>query len=160
MGENYGIKQIKTLAIGVLLILLFMALIVWLFITEIQEEPETCTCKKCGVVKFMDKYSMDWDYEDSNNLLKISEVEVEKYGNKTPLNYSRAILVTLNRVFNENYPDTIYDVCIQAAEEIGLSEEDFCSTIITEESKYSMDVILYDKFDDTNGSCSYEEVLK
>ena len=160
MGENYGIKQMIALAFSVLIVLLFLIPIIWLFIIGIQEEPKTCICEKCSNVKFMDKYSMDWDYEDSNNLLKISEVEVEKYGNKTPLNYSRAILVTLNRVFNENYPDTIYDVCIQAAKEIGLSEEDFCSTIITEESKYSMDIILYDRFDDTNGSCNYEEVLK
>ena len=52
-------------------------------------------------------YSKDWDTEDSYLLAKIAMAEAEGCSIKCK---ERVILVVLNRVWDDRFPDTIYDV--------------------------------------------------
>lgn len=52
-------------------------------------------------------YSKDWDAKDSYLLAKISMAEAEGCSIKCK---ERVILVVLNRVWDDRFPDTIYDV--------------------------------------------------
>lgn len=52
-------------------------------------------------------YSKDWDAEDSYLLAKIAMAEAEGCSIKCK---ERVILVVLNRVWDDRFPDTIYDV--------------------------------------------------
>lgn len=55
-------------------------------------------------------YSKDWDYEDSYLLAKIAMAEAEGENIQTK---TLVILAVLNRVYSDEFPDTIYDVIFQ-----------------------------------------------
>lgn len=101
--------------------------------------------------KFQDKYSMDWDFTDSQFLLKIAE-----YHGGTTEDRAYTILVTLNRVFAERRP--ILDVVLEELYEIdGLNEMEFEEICVSDSSKEALRMIMYDRFDNSNGSLQYHE---
>ncbi len=114
-------------------------------ITDTVIKPET----KVG--KFQDKYSMDWDFIDSQFLLKIAE-----YHGGTTEDRAYTILVTLNRVFAERRP--IQDVVLEELYETdGLNETEFEEICVSDSSKEALRMIMYDRFDNSNGSLQYIE---
>lgn len=113
--------------------------------TDAVIKPET----KVG--KFQDKYSMDWDFTDSQFLLKIAE-----YHGGTTEDRAYTILVTLNRVFAERRP--ILDVVLEELYETdGLNEMEFEEICVSDSSKEALRMIMYDRFDNSNGSLQYIE---
>lgn len=113
--------------------------------TDAVIKPET----KVG--KFQDKYSMDWDFTDSQFLLKIAE-----YHGGTTEDRAYTILVTLNRVFAERRP--ILDVVLEELYETdGLNETEFEEICVSDSSKEALRMIMYDRFDNSNGSLQYIE---
>lgn len=109
-----------------------------------------CGCSKEDkseeYVKFQDKYSMDWDSEESNLLMLLAE---NKGGSVEDRCYN--ILVALNRVWSPEYPNTIEEV---------VDLELPCGKMkltISEETQEAMDMILYDGVDNSKGSLEYTD---
>ena len=69
-----------------------------------HQEAET------GYIKFQDKMSMDWDSGEAYLLAKIAMAEAE--GESTE-GKALVMLVVLNRVLDDNFPDTIEEVIFQ-----------------------------------------------
>lgn len=63
-----------------------------------------------GYIKFQDKMSMDWDSGEAYLLAKIAMAEAE--GESTE-GKALVMLVVLNRVLDDNFPDTIGEVIFQ-----------------------------------------------
>lgn len=104
-----------------------------------------------NVVKFQQKYSMDWDFIDAGYLLKIAE-----YHGGSVDDRAYTILVTLYKVFNERR--SIHDVVLEELyEHDGLYPYEFEEIIPGEMTKEAMRKILYDNFDNCNGSTEYIE---
>lgn len=112
--------------------------------------------------KFQDKHSMDWDFIDAEFLLKIAE-----YKGGTVEDRAYTILVTLNRVWEYALDDTyepyseytvsmIQDVVLRELYEVeGITPTEFEGIIPSEETKEAMNMIMYEKFDNSNGSLEY-----
>ena len=101
--------------------------------------------------KFQNKYSMDWDCIDECNLLKLATY---KGGSIDTRAYN--IIVTLNRVFDKNYPNNILGVvCSELYNYNKISEYDYESIMPDEDSKKAMTMV-YDGWDETNGSLEYK----
>lgn len=97
-------------------------------------------------VKFQDKHSMDWDSEENNLLMLLAE---NKGGSVEDRAYN--IVVALNRVWSSEYPNTIEEVV-----DLELSYGKTKLTI-SEETQEAMDMIFYDKVDNSNGSLEYRK---
>lgn len=112
--------------------------------------------------KFQDKHSMDWDFIDAEFLLKIAE-----YKGGTVEDRAYTILVTLNRVWEYALDDTyepyseytvsmIQDVVLRELYEVeGITPTEFEGIIPGEETKEAMNMIMHEKFDNSNGSLEY-----
>lgn len=121
---------------------------------QVSHGTDTVIKPETKVGKFQDKYSMDWDFIDSQFLLKIAE-----YHGGTTEDRAYTILVTLNRVFAERRP--IQDVALEELYEIdGLNETEFEEICVSDSSKEALRMIMYDRFDNSNGSLQYIEFYK
>lgn len=119
--------------------------------SEDNKSIETNT-EEIQKTRFQDKYSMDWDVVDEFNLLKIATY---KGGTKETKAYN--IVVTLNRVFNKEYPNTITDVVLSELYDYhGISEYDYESIVPDDDSKDAM-MMVYRGWDETNGSLEYKK---
>lgn len=126
---------------------------------EIEEETENMDDLSFehgsdNMVKFQEKYSMDWDFVDANYLLKIAE-----YHGGTVEDRAYTILCTLYRVFDQQRG--IQEVVLEELyDNDGLTPTDFESIVPGDETKRAMKMILYDQFDNCNGSMEYIEFDK
>ena len=121
------------------------------FIMDVpQEESQE---NKSQYIKFQDKHSMDWDFIDGNFLLKIAQ-----YKGRTTEERAYTILVTLNRVFDEEYPDTIVDVVLDELYNVdGITPYDFEGIVIDDTTKAALTMVMYDRLDNSNGSTEYKD---
>lgn len=104
-----------------------------------------------NVKKFQDKYSMDWDFEDAEYLLKVAE-----YHGGTKEDRAYTILVTLNKVFEERR--SIQDIVLEELyDNDGLESDDFEKIVATDVTKEALKMIVYDRFDNSAGSTEYKE---
>lgn len=126
---------------------------------EIEEEKENMDDlnfehNSDNVIKFQQKYSMDWDFIDAGYLLKIAE-----YHGGTVEDRAYTILCTLYKVFDEQR--NIQEVVLEELyENDGLSPFDFESIIPGDMTKRAMKMILYENFDNCNGSTEYIEFME
>lgn len=77
---------------------------------ETEEVPKS-------LLKFQEQHSMDWDAEESYLLAKIAMAEAE--GESTE-GKAMVIMVVLNRVWAEGFPNTIEEVIMQHNEKTGV----------------------------------------
>lgn len=104
-----------------------------------------------GYTKFQDRMSMDWDFIDHEFLLKIATY---KGGSAEQRAYT--ILVTLNRMLDENYPNTIHEVVLDELYNVdGITSYDFEGIITDDVSRQGMELVLYKKIDNSYGSTEY-----
>lgn len=87
---------------------------------ELKTEPEATPTE--GPItqappKFQEQHSMDWDAEESYLLAKIAMAEAE--GESTE-GKAMVIMVVLNRVWAEGFPDAIEEVILQHNEKTGV----------------------------------------
>lgn len=117
----------------------------------IDNNEETSIDEVNTKTRFQDKYSMDWGSADACNLLKIATF---KGGTTETKAYN--IIVTLNRVFDNNYPNNIMDVvCDELYNYHKVSPYDYESIVPDEDSSKALQMI-YDGWDETNGSLEYK----
>lgn len=100
-------------------------------------------------VKFQDKMSMDWDSEQE--MILIHNSIIQSRGSEDKYVYAYNILVSLNRMLSEDYPNTIEEVC-----EI--------NTILNDDIYYDLAIegmmlVKYDRWDETHNSTDYIEVF-
>lgn len=87
---------------------------------ELKTEPEATPTEgptTQAPPKFQEQHSMDWDAEESYLLAKIAMAEAE--GESTE-GKAMVIMVVLNRVWAEGFPDTIEEVILQHNEKTGV----------------------------------------
>lgn len=101
-------------------------------------------------VKFQDRMSMDWDYDDSIYLRKA--VMLKGQG-KSLYEKADIIVVTLNRVLSTKYPKDIKSVVEQIAEE----EETSLDEIEPDsDSAEALRIVKHERYDNTKGRLEYE----
>lgn len=93
-------------------------------------------------VKFQDRMSMDWDVEQGRMLM---ELATYKGGSVEDRAYN--IIVTLNRMLCDVYPDTIEE---NVELEMGSVEIE-----VDELSRKAMRKVMYERWDETKGSIVY-----
>lgn len=109
----------------------------------------------CFQDKFQDKMSMDWDVTDETLMLRFVEyISPELTTEAKAWN----ILVILNRMLDENYPDTISEVIQQEVEQRGESLSFLNSIEITQSDIDAMELVKIHKWDATGGSVIFQEV--
>lgn len=94
--------------------------------------------------------SMDWDANESYMLAKIAMAEAE--GEDT---YGKAlvILVVLNRVWSEEFPDTIEEVIMQDGQFSPVSDGGrYWTTEPNEDCWKALDLVMVDKWNGSNGA--------
>lgn len=101
-------------------------------------------------VKFQDRMSMDWDYDDSIYLRKAVMLKGQ---NKSLYEKADIIVVTLNRVLSTKYPKDIKSVVEQIAEE----EETSLDEIEPDsDSAEALRIVKHERYDNTKGRLEYE----
>ena len=101
-------------------------------------------------VKFQDRMSMDWDYDDSIYLRKA--VMLKGQG-KSLYEKADIIVVTLNRVLSTKYPKDIKSVVEQIAEEEETSLDDIDPD---SDSAEALRIVKHERYDNTKGRLEYE----
>lgn len=117
----------------------------------INDNESSVTYYDNGYTKFQDRMSMDWDFIDHEFLLKIATY---KGGSAEQRAYT--ILVTLNRMLDKNYPNTIHEVVLDELYNVdGITSYDFEGIITDDVSRQGMELVLYKKIDNSYGSTEY-----
>ena len=115
------------------------------FANEQFQKQET----KTEYIKLQNKISMDWDFIDEEFLLKLAQYKGGSIEDKA---YN--ILVTLNIVYDTK--KSIKDVTLKELYDVeGLTSYDWEEIIPDDDTKEAMRMIIYDKFDNSNGSTIY-----
>lgn len=102
---------------------------------------------------FHDDMSCDWDAEDSYLLAKIAMAEAE--GEDTQ-GKALVIMVVLNRVLSDEFPDTIHDVIYQQSQFSPISNGRFDRIEPNEDCYKALDMIQLDKWDESDGALYFE----
>ena len=124
------------------LILLIIPLIVSIWSVSVRYSNDTSQ----EYVKFQDRMSMDWGGEQEELLLKLATY---KRGSVEDRAYN--ILVTLNRMLDDNYPDTIEEIVAQELYGLNLDE-----IVIDDASYEAMHKVKIERWDETEGSNNYK----
>lgn len=145
------IKRIFSIILSVILIIVFCG-IPYLGVTnsenKFQSKSEVYNNK---YTKFQNKMSIDWDFIDHEFLLKIAT-----YKGGSPKQRAYTILVTLNRMLDKNYPNTIKEVVLDELYNVdGLTNYDFENIVIDDISKQGMDLVVCNKIDNSYGLTKY-----
>lgn len=129
--------------------------------TAIELETEEVTISKYPEFS----YSKDWSYEDSYLLAKIAMAEAEGENIQTK---TLVILTVLNRVFSDDFPDTIYDVIFEYNENTGVYQFSpvipggrWWTTEPNEDCYEAVRVVMESRYDYSGGalffeSCNYD----
>lgn len=109
----------------------------------------------CFKNKFQDRMSMDWDGIEETLMLQFVEyISPELSVESKAWN----ILVVLNRMLDEKYPNTISEVIQQELEQRGKSLDFLNSIEITQSDIDAMELVKIHRWDATGGSVIFQEV--
>lgn len=97
--------------------------------------------------------SMDWDAEDAYLLAKIAMAEAESEDTEGK---ALVILVVLNRVWDDNFPDTIEDVIHQPGQFSPVANGRFDEVEPDADCWAALDLIMLDKWDESYGATYFE----
>lgn len=97
--------------------------------------------------------SMDWDAEEAYLLAKIAMAEAESEDTEGK---ALVILVVLNRVWDDNFPDTIEDVIYQPDQFSPVGNGRFDEVEPDEDCWNALDMIVLDKWDESCGATYFE----
>lgn len=113
--------------------------------TEKPEDEETVYQSNIG--------SMDWDAEDAFLLAKIAMAEAESEDTEGK---ALVILVVLNRVWDDKFPDTIEDVIYQPGQFSPVANDRFDEVEPDADCWAALDLIMLDKWDESYGATYFE----
>ena len=102
---------------------------------------------------FHSNMSCDWSSDDSYLLAKIAMAEAE--GEDTQ-GKALVIMVVLNRVLSDEFPDTIHDVIYQQSQFSPISNGRFDRIEPNEDCYKALDMIQLDKWDESDGALYFE----
>ena len=97
--------------------------------------------------------SMDWDAEESYLLAKIAMAEAE---NQDTEGKALVILVVLNRVWSDEFPNSIRDVIYQDGQFSPISNGRFDRVEPDADCWAALDMIMLDKWDESCGATYFE----
>ena len=98
-------------------------------------------------------YSMDWDSEDAYLLAKIAMAEAE---NQDTEGKALVILVVLNRVWDDRYPDTIGEVIYQENQFSPVSNGRFDRVEPNEDCWKALEMVQVGHWDESQGTLYFE----
>lgn len=98
-------------------------------------------------------YSMDWDAEDAYLLAKIAMAEAE---NQDTEGKALVILVVLNRVWDDRYPDTIREVIYQENQFSPVSNGRFDKVEPNEDCWKALEMVQVEHWDESQGALYFE----
>lgn len=101
--------------------------------------------------------SMDWDAEDAYLLAKIAMAEAESEDTEGK---ALVILVVLNRVWNDEFPDTIEDVIYQPGQFSPVANGRFDSVEPDDDCWKALELIELEKWDESMGATYFESKSK
>ena len=100
-----------------------------------------------------DYMSYDWSSDDAYLLAKIAMAEAE--GEDTE-GKALVVMVVLNRVYSDEFPDTIYDVIYQKKQFSPVSNSRFDKIEPNEDCYKALDMIQLDKWNESEGALYFE----
>lgn len=116
--------------------------------TELSEEPAEEELPRTLIA------SRDWDAEDSEILLKIAMAEAE--GESTE-GKALVMLVVLNRVWSEGFPNTIEEVVFQKGQFSPVAPGGrYWTTTPNEDCYRALEMVMYDGWDKSQGATFFE----
>ena len=116
---------------------------------EPTEEPQPTQ----EIKDFHDNMSCDWSSDDAYLLAKIAMAEAE--GEDTE-GKALVIMVVLNRMYSDEFPDTIYDVIYQKQQFSPISNGRFDRIEPNDDCYKALDMIQLDKWDKSEGALYFE----
>lgn len=163
------IRKIIMVAVATVALFLSVAVISWAFESrkpteETQAAPmPTITPKPTTEPQYepdLSKPSLDWGAEDSYLLAKIAMAEAEGEGVEGK---AMVIMVVLNRVWAEGFPDSIEDVIFDYSEEKDIYQFSpvapggrWWTTEPDEECYEALRIIMVEKWDESEGALYFE----
>ena len=163
------IRKIIMVAVATVALFLSVAVISWAFesrkpIEETQAAPmQTITPQPTTEPQYepdLSKPSLDWGAEDSYLLAKIAMAEAEGEGVEGK---AMVIMVVLNRVWAEGFPDSIEDVIFDYSEEKDIYQFSpvapggrWWTTEPDEECYEALRIIMVEKWDESEGALYFE----
>lgn len=163
------IRKIIMVAVATVALFLSVAVISWAFesrkpIEETQAAPmPTITPQPTTEPQYepdLSKPSLDWGAEDSYLLAKIAMAEAEGEGVEGK---AMVIMVVLNRVWAEGFPDSIKDVIFDYSEEKDIYQFSpvapggrWWTTEPDEECYEALRIIMVEKWDESEGALYFE----
>ena len=163
------IRKIIMVAVAKVALFLSVAVISWAFesrkpIEETQAAPmPTITPQPTTEPQYepdLSKPSLDWGAEDSYLLAKIAMAEAEGEGVEGK---AMVIMVVLNRVWAEGFPDSIEDVIFDYSEEKDIYQFSpvapggrWWTTEPDEECYEALRIIMVEKWDESEGALYFE----
>lgn len=163
------IRKIIMVAVATVALFLSVAVISWAFESrkpteETQAAPmPTITPQQTTEPQYepdLSKPSLDWGAEDSYLLAKIAMAEAEGEGVEGK---AMVIMVVLNRVWAEGFPDSIEDVIFDYSEEKDIYQFSpvapggrWWTTEPDEECYEALRIIMVEKWDESEGALYFE----
>lgn len=163
------IRKIIMVAVATVALFLSVAVISWAFESrkpteETQAAPmPTITPQPTTEPQYepdLSKPSLDWGAEDSYLLAKIAMAEAEGEGVEGK---AMVIMVVLNRVWTEGFPDSIEDVIFDYSEEKDIYQFSpvapggrWWTTEPDEECYEALRIIMVEKWDESEGALYFE----
>lgn len=163
------IRKIIMVAVATVALFLSVAVISWAFESrkpteETQAAPmPTITLQPTTEPQYepdLSKPSLDWGAEDSYLLAKIAMAEAEGEGVEGK---AMVIMVVLNRVWAEGFPDSIEDVIFDYSEEKDIYQFSpvapggrWWTTEPDEECYEALRIIMVEKWDESEGALYFE----
>lgn len=164
------IRKIIMVAVATVALFLSVAVISWAFESrkpteETQAAPmPTITPQPTTEPQYepdLSKPSLDWGAEDSYLLAKIAMAEAEGEGVEGK---AMVIMVVLNRVWAEGFPDSIEDVIFDYSEEKDIYQFSqvapggrWWTTEPDEECYEALRIIMVEKWDESEGALYFED---
>ena len=98
-------------------------------------------------------YSRDWDYEDSYLLAKIAMAEAESCNTQTK---TLVIMCVLNRVWSDEFPDTIEEVIFQENQFSPISDGRWDRVEPNEDCYEAVKIVMEAEYDYSGGALYFE----
>lgn len=120
---------------------------------NIEEVVDESATSQLYETNFHDIMSCDWDADDSYLLAKIAMAEAE---GKDIEGKAYVIMVILNRMLSDEFPDTIEDVIFQDNQFSPVSNGRFYNIEPNDDCWDALDMIQVDKWDKSQGALYFE----